>query len=101
MKLISIFAVTNNRLLAIKNKNEKHDEFSKAFNQWQDITYLEDFFENNKKDLQCGFFGDVSIKDAVFSTVEESRKFEKYIRKKILKSKKTNEPILNDLIFKQ
>lgn len=100
MKLISIFAVTNNRLLAIKNKNEKHDEFSKAFNQWQDISYLEDFFENNKNDLQSGFFGQVSIRDAVFSTVEESIKFEKYIKKKISESKKTNEPILNNLIFK-
>lgn len=60
---------------------------------------MEDFFENNKNDLQSGFFGEVSIKDAVFCTVEESRKFEKYIKKKISESKKTNEPILNDLIF--
>lgn len=66
MKLISIFAVTNNRLLAIKNKNEKHDEFSKAFNQWQDITYLEDFFENNKKDLQSGFFERFQLKMLFF-----------------------------------
>lgn len=100
MKLNLIFAVTNNRLLAIQNKNEKQDEFSKAFNQWHDIAYLENFFENNNADLQRGFFGQLTIKEAVFKTVDESNKFEKYIRKKIAESKKTNEPILNDLIFK-
>ena len=81
MKLVTIFAHNKNRLLSIQFDDNQYDEFRKAFNQWQDVEYLEQFFEVNKTDLQRGFYGNITVEDAVFKTINESNEFEEYIRK--------------------
>jgi hypothetical protein len=100
MKLIRIFEHEKNTLLSIQFDNEDFDEFRKAFNQWQDVEYLEQFFEENKADLQSGFYGNISVEDAVFDTIEESERLEKRIREIAIVGEKDNEPNLNNIIFK-
>lgn len=100
MKLVCIFAHEKNTLLSIQFDNNDSDEFSKAFNQWQDLEYLEQFFEEHKKDLQSGFYGNVSVEDAVYDTIEESREFEEHIRQIAIRGVRDNEPNLNNIVFK-
>jgi hypothetical protein len=100
MKIICIFALHKNRLLSIQFEDSDTDEFRKAFNQWQDVEYLEDFFETHKKDLQSGYYGTITVEEAVFETIAESRDFEEFIRITAKKGATKNEPNLNDIIFK-
>ena len=48
MKFIRIFD-DSDCLLTIKEDDEKYDEFSKIFNQWTSIEYLDNFFTANEK----------------------------------------------------
>ena len=52
MKIVDIFAHVKNTLLADQFESNDCDEFTLAFRNWSDTEYLEDFFENNKKDLR-------------------------------------------------
>ena len=70
MKLVSIFAHNKNKLLSIQFDDNQSDEFRKAFDQWKDVGYLEQFFEVNKTDLQREFYGNITVEDAVFRTLE-------------------------------
>lgn len=79
MNIIAIFAVVNNSLLSVRFEKEEFDEFTKLFNQWNDIEYLEQFFEENNADLKSGFYGDITIEDAVFRTINEAEILEEYI----------------------
>ena len=99
MKIVDIFAHVKNTLLAVQFESNDCDEFTLAFRNWSDTEYLEDFFENNKKDLQSGFYGAITIEDAIFSTIEEATQFEEEIRKVAKIGKfKTNDS-LQDLVF--
>jgi hypothetical protein len=100
VKLIRIFEHEKNTLLSIQFDNEDFDEFRKAFNQWQDVEYLEQFFEENKADLQNGFYGNISVEDAIFETIDESEKFEEHLREIAIEGEKENEPNLNNIVFK-
>lgn len=100
MKLVRIFEREKNQLLSIQFDNSDTDEFTKAFNQWQDVEYLEQFFEEHKADLQSGFYGNISVEDAVFETMAESRAFEENIRNEAKRGERDNEPNLNNIVFK-
>lgn len=100
MKLVRIFAHDKNQLLSIQFDESGSDEFRKAFNQWQDVEYLEDFFETNKEDLQSDFYGKISVEDAVLETLKESREFEEKIRHEAKKGANYSETSLNDIVFK-
>ncbi|QXP74667.1 hypothetical protein H0I31_00705 [Tenacibaculum sp. AHE15PA] len=80
MKIVDIFAIVNDSLYSVQYDGKPYDEFKMLFDQWQDIEYLEGFFENNKKDLAEGFYKDVSIEDAILRTTNEASKFEQKIR---------------------
>jgi hypothetical protein len=104
MELVSVYSHNHNLLLAIKFDGNDSDEFRKAFNQWQDVEYLEDFFETHLSDLKSKFyqytFGNISVEDAVKKTISESQAFEAYLRVRIQLAAKQNLKILNDEIFK-
>ena len=70
MKIKSIF---ENVLYAVQYENEETHEFERLFDIWQDISFLEKFFEDNRADLQSGFFGKVTIEDAVLATRKEAK----------------------------
>lgn len=73
MKIIPIFG---KNLFAIKYAGGAKDEFSRLFELWQNPEYLEDFFEANKLDLNNGFWGSVSVEDAIIETYEHAQEFE-------------------------
>ena len=80
---MEIKRIFGNCLWAIKyndegeKEKEKPDEFKRLFDLWQDIEYLEQFFEDNKQDLQSGFYGEKSVEDAVRETRNEAKWLEK------------------------
>ena len=79
MKIVGIFAVVNNSLLAVKFEGKESQEFRLLFTNWQDIEYLRQFFKDNIRDLQSGFFGNITVDEAVKCTIEESEEMEAYI----------------------
>jgi hypothetical protein len=100
MELVRIFSLDNNILLSIRFDENDLDEFQKAFDQWQDVAYLEDFFETNQLDLQSAFYGRISVDEAVLRTIEDSRAFENQLRMDVKAGAKDRKTILNDAIFK-
>jgi len=81
MEIVPIFA---NRLYAFNYQSEGAglDEFERLFDIWQDVEYLEEFFESNQNDLQSGFFDPVpTVEQAVSITREEAKRFETHLRR--------------------
>lgn len=99
MKIVDIFAHVKDKLLSVQFEPNDCDEFTLAFRNWNDTEYLEEFFENNKKDLQSGFYGTMSIEEAIFSTIEEATNFEEYVRKVAKTGKFKTYNSLQDLVF--
>lgn len=79
MRIVDIFAVVEGSLYAVRYDGKVCDEFKTLFDQWQDIEYLEQFFEDNKHDLKNGIYNHLSIEDAITRTINEAFKFEKKI----------------------
>jgi hypothetical protein len=100
MELVRIFSLDNNILLSIRFDENDLDEFQKAFDQWQDVAYLEDFFETHQLDLQSAFYGKISVDEAVLRTIEDSQAFENQLRRDVKAGAKDRKTILNDAIFK-
>jgi len=88
MNIVRIFALTEGSLYTVQFDNEPEHEWSRLFEAWNDITFLEDFFEKHKADLIAGFFGNIDIETAILITMEESGTLEKTILELSLKGKK-------------
>lgn len=72
MEIVRIFA---DRLTSFRYGTD--DEFTRLFRDWQDPEYLFRFFSENAADLQSGFFGTVSLQEAVRRTRDEARALER------------------------
>lgn len=81
MVIIDTFAVIEESLYTVQFDNEDRDELQKAFNLWNDPQFLYDFFKEHKKDLQSGFYGEISITEAVRITRFEAKKLQKELFK--------------------
>ncbi|MFM9839198.1 MAG: hypothetical protein ACKVOQ_13090 [Cyclobacteriaceae bacterium] len=68
------------RLLAFHYEDSETDEFERLFDSWQDPVFLQVFFIENEDDLKSGFFGSITIKDAILYTKQEAKRFENRIR---------------------
>jgi hypothetical protein len=93
MKNTFIFAVKiiiKNSLYSIKYKGDEHDEFSRLFEEWSDIEFLEAFFEEHKSDLQKEFYDFISIEKAIEQTIKEAEKLEQKLIE-IAEAGKTND----------
>jgi len=77
MKLICIFDTGIQKLFSIKYSKEKDDEFLRLFKSWDDIQFLENFFDNNKQNLCSGFFPSDFVAHAVLETKENANIFKK------------------------
>jgi len=99
MKIVDIFAIVKSKLLSVQFEPNDCDEFTLAFRNWNDTEYLESFFDNNKSDLQSGFYGTISIEEAIFSTIEEAEEFEEKIRSVAKIGKFKTKSSLQDLVF--
>lgn len=65
MEIFNIFAP---RLSAFRFEPNDKDEFHRLFNNWYDPEYLRNFFNENIRDLNSGFFGRISVDEAVRKT---------------------------------
>ena len=77
MKIIHIFDDAN-YLLTVIYENEKSDEFTRIFDNWTDIGWLEDFFTKNEKDLFRTFWQPMTIKNAVVKTRNDAIQLRKH-----------------------
>lgn len=102
MKIVDIFAIVNDSLYSVQYEEKPYDEFKMLFDQWQDIEYLEDFFENNKKDLENGIYKHLSIEEAIARTTREAFNFEQIILQAAKKSSTNPEAkhTLEKVVFK-
>lgn len=74
-------------LLSVHSSTENCDEFSKIFDQWTDIEYLENFFTVNEDDLNRPYWEGISIEQAIIETRSEAIKFRRYLKKLSKKAK--------------
>ena len=61
----------NGRLWAVVYDGEEADALSLLFQQWNDVTWLRSFFENNLSDLKS-YFKITDINRAVYDTLEDA-----------------------------
>ncbi|MCU7694623.1 hypothetical protein ACFSPU_08170 [Haoranjiania flava] len=76
MKIYCTFVVRiikEDMLYAVQYVNKETDCFQECFDKWNDIVYLEEFFENNKSDLS------MKIEDAICKTLYEAAQLENKI----------------------
>lgn len=76
MEIKTIFA---NHLYAFQYKGEANNEVRRLFLDWNDNEFLFNFFEDNSADLQSGFYGPISVEDAVLNTIKEAQLLEETI----------------------
>jgi hypothetical protein len=77
MRISTIFALKEFVLYSVAY-DDNEMEFKRLFDQWiSDFEFLEDFFEENIKDLQSGYFGNISIEEAIERTRESAIKLRK------------------------
>lgn len=79
MEILNIFGLVKNCLYAVQYEDKEEDEFTRIFNNWDDIEYLEEFFESNRTQLNESIYAPLSIEKAIFRTVSDAAKFEKKI----------------------
>lgn len=65
-----------NGLWSIHLTGKQQNEFRAFFNKLNDPDYLHNFFEAHKYDLWAGFFGNLTIEEAVVKTQEEVEEME-------------------------
>jgi hypothetical protein len=99
MEIVSIFVVVNDSLYSVAYDIEDESAFQALFNRWQDVEYLEQFFEDNKTDLESGFYGNITIEEAVLQTLEESARFEQKILKSAKSGNSDPSEVLEEVIF--
>lgn len=71
MKICYIFEVLKDRLY-VASYDGSRSILKILQDLWTDPIYLEEFFETNKTDLLSGFYGEISIEDAIENTMEEA-----------------------------
>ena len=84
MKILPTFVPC---LFAFKYVENEVDELERVFDEWEDPVFLDEFFEENKKDI------DISIEDAISKVQREAI----YLRKRLLKLANANPNQLNEL----
>lgn len=76
MEIDNIFAIVKHSLIAVKYSHHHIDEFERLFDNWTDVEYLYDFFEEHERDLKQPFYGTISIEEAVGKTIDAAAELE-------------------------
>ncbi len=78
MKLVHIFVLDNSEdgLWSIHVNGREQNEFDCFFDQMNDVEWLYNFFELNNSDLTSGYFGKMSVREAVLRTLQEVQTME-------------------------
>jgi len=81
MKLVCIFGEDNpeNALFAVRYNEEEPDEFSRLFDLWSDVEYIESFCHENKDDLQDAFQRSISVEEAADEIMDEAQLMERQL----------------------
>lgn len=79
MEIIAIFALEKESLYTVRYVDESIHEWERLFDNWTDAEYLYDFFEEQEGDLTAGFWGAITIEEAVEKTIEDARKLRQFI----------------------
>lgn len=98
MKIVSIFGTPKCGLFSVQFSDDCPDEFTALFRRWNNPEFLEEFFETNADDLLSGFFGEITIEDAIVKTYEDAS----YLEKRLLDiaQRRNNQPSSSfDLLF--
>ncbi|MBL6446769.1 hypothetical protein JMN32_10630 [Fulvivirga sp. 29W222] len=72
MLIHRIFETLKNKLWAVQWEGELAHVLRILQDNWSDIIWLQDFFEGHKADLQSGFYGRITVDEAVDTTYDES-----------------------------
>lgn len=99
MKIIRIFALVEESLYSVMYGNEIHHEFERLFETWNDAEYLEQFFFEQREDLERPFWGHISVEQAVIKTKRDARILETKIIQ-IAKTGKTDNYETLSTLFK-
>ena len=78
MEIVPIFG---KNLFAKKYTGDKKNVFRKLFDFWNNPLKLDAFFEKNKNDLVNGYYGTLTIEDAIFKTTEYAKEFKNEFKK--------------------
>ncbi len=78
---MDIIEIVYESLYSVKyeESQEAESEFERVLDNMKDALYLEEFFEENIGDLQSGFWGEISVEEAVLRTRDEAIRLEKEI----------------------
>jgi hypothetical protein len=76
MKIVTIFETVKGCLLSVKYDAYDSDEFERIMRNWNDVEYLENYFEKHKADLQNGYLGDITIEEAIEATIYDANDLE-------------------------
>lgn len=76
MKIVSIFEVVNGALYSVQFDDKEEDEYHSLFGDWNNPFFLREFFKENQQYLTNGFWGTISINDAVKKTLGEVERLE-------------------------
>ncbi len=79
MEIDGIFAVVAKSLVAVKYEDIEVDEFERLFDDWTDVRYLLDFFTEHTDDLTAGFYGDITIDEAIEYTLKDAARLEQQL----------------------
>jgi len=80
MEFVRIFD-DQDSLLTVKYDGQDEDEFTKIFDQWTDIEYLDNFFTTNEVDLNRPFWEEVTVEQAIIETRREALKFREHLKR--------------------
>lgn len=101
MEIINIFAVIEEKLFSVQFSSQDCDEFTLAFRKWNDVEYLENFFEDNKSDLRSPFNRNIAVEEAIILSMAQAQKFELKVRNVANFGNFESKNSLQDLVFKQ
>ncbi|MEI7502685.1 MAG: hypothetical protein WCJ61_05330 [Paludibacter sp.] len=99
MKIVAIFAVENNALYSVQYDDKDTDELSHFMNSWNDLGYLQTYFKENEKYLTSGFFGNLSVDDAIEITLNDAERLENLLYETAIEGKSDSTKTLQT-IFK-
>ncbi|NBB28015.1 hypothetical protein [Cellulophaga sp. BC115SP] len=89
MRISDIFVIKKNVLYSLAYDNQVH-EFRRLFTLWiEDLAFLDSFFDDNIKDLESGYWGDITIEEAI----EQTRFMAIKLRQKFKNLLASNQPL--------
>jgi hypothetical protein len=76
MKIVDIFVHLEMSLLAVQYDEHDCDELTRLMSRWNNIYEIREFFKENQQFITNGFFGTISINEAVEITINEAEYIE-------------------------